>query len=1464
MPSITDLKKFSDSLRNVAHETEVLKQQGRRPVELALPDAKPMMEPETPSQPDDVDAIDFSDLLDTIPMVIPDADEPDFPDLDNESAFPDFPDLNNESTPAAESGTGEIVESAFPEFPDLNNESVPAAESGTGQIVESAFPEFPDLDNESVPAAESGTGQIADSDFPEFPDLNNESVPAAESGTGQIVESAFPDFPDLNNESVPVADSGAGQIADSDFPEFPDLNNESVPAAESGTGQIVESAFPEFPDLNNESVPVADSGAGQIADSDFPEFPDLNNESVPAADSGAGESADSDFPDLNNESVPAVESGTGQSADADFPEFPDLNNESAPVAESGTGQSADADFPDFPDLDSEFFPSAKTGTGQVPDSDSPDLDNDSDFPDFPDLNNESVPVADSGAGESADSDFPDFPDLNNESVPVADSGAGESADSDFLEFPDLNNESVPVADSGTGESAASAFPDFPDLDSEFFPSAKTGAGQSADSDSPDLDSESVPVAESGTGQVADSAFPEFPDLNNESVPAVESGTGQSADADFPDFPDLDSEFFSSAKTGTGQVPDSDSPDLDSESVPAVESGTGQSADSDFPEFPDLDSESAPVAESGTGQSVDADFPEFPDLDSESAPAGDFSLSDLPDFAEPDTVAPAGDFSLSDLPDFAKPDTVAPAGDFSLSDLPDFAEPDTVVPAGDFSLSDLPDFAKPDTVAPAGDFSLSDLPDFAEPDDGKSVEALSGFGAFVPFDGGASSLATDFQVSNEYLDEPDGDFIVSDEEDTLPSIDDALSDSVLAEIGKASDDVEEVELSEADLARLQNTLSRYPLNLRIACEEIIAEQLVSPESLSKLLELLKHNAPPLETAALAEKILKRSIIIPAHFEKRMGEELEAEQASFSYIFIHKFVPIIRTFLLVAIVAASVFYLSYRFIYTPLHANSLYKKGYTELENKNYEEANKRFAEAVNIHRIKKWFFKYAEGFRNDRQYALAEKKYDELLWFYPHDKQGALAYADMETNNLLKYQKADEIIRQNILNYQMYDREGLLAAGDNDLLWGDEAPEHYEDAREAYAKLLEKYKWKDPYVERMLLYLIRTDNLKEVLNLQNYFMDPEQKRKISASTLSELGGYLLDKKLEKVSGVPDEYIGNIDGLRDVLLKAVAADPKLPESYYHLARYYNYYNDPRSELQVLDRAVQMFDEVSRESKSPLPRPKAQLDRIKAQIDTYYRYGEALIRNRNFLDAEEELKEGVKLYEDAMAKKLFDRSPEFGRLYADLGDIAYFHAGNMDEAIKRYSDSKDNGWAPPEIQYRIGSAYYNQQEWGPALEYLFAASTALPLNRRILNALGNVSYMRGNYYAAHGYYSNLLSLLNVDRTRFSQIVPQESPEQRDLAERLMYVNNNLAVTSEVLAEHTGNDAYRSNVAGLYTESDRAWDALNRNPDTMQRVRQNTNLASQNFNYTLRPTADYQPQIFTGIDKDALEPSLWEELMS
>jgi tetratricopeptide (TPR) repeat protein len=899
----------------------------------------------------------------------------------------------------------------------------------------------------------------------------------------------------------------------------------------------------------------------------------------------------------------------------------------------------------------------------------------------------------------------------------------------------------------------------------------------------------------------------------------------------------------------------------SETVPAA---GGDDADNDAGDVPSglLDGFADDIEDSAGDETAPSDM----DFD-----LGDFNLDNIDGMGgdvEGFDLSPEGIEELDDTAD-AVPDTTAfpdtatvPDAAAVLDTADTAADADTGVPAGGGGADGEADDSQVPSWNPDGDAAEDNSP----PDPFENFDIESDTGAVADLKPGKTEA-----VSPGVLEGME-DFDLSEIEglnldQTGKTVPRAAPDArgkrrgtVKADgAGPAeTEEVEEINLNEEQYEKLIAALDSYPLNVRMIIEEIIVEQAVEPALMSALVKLLVSGGSARDAAALAGKILGRTINIPKGFEKKTGEALEAEKSSLSYIFVHRFLPLAALSLAALLFIASLVFLVYQYIYLPIRAESIYQAGFEQIKEGEYERANDRFDEAFNIHRVKNWFYRYADAFKDERQYLYAERKYDELLRWYPRDKKGALDYAAMETA-LWNYSKAENIVRSNILDYAPLDREGLLALGDNYLAWGEDEPARYEDARFAYAKLLENYGWTDPVLERMLLYFIRTDNLAEVISLQQQF-DEAGRRTISPRALTEMAGYLLDKRLEEPDGVPDENISRIEGLRRLLLRATRMDPALPEAHYHLARYYHVFGSKEDERITLETALSTFDNAPEESSR----------RIGRRVDAERRMADVLINVREFFRAEEHLVKGIGIFEDALRRQRLSPAPEYARLYADLGDLEYFtKSGDMETALGFYRRAEQNGWAPPEIQYRMGAAHYQLGQWESALERFFAASEDMPLNRRLLHALGNTSYERGNFYAAQGYYTRLLHLLENEYARFPTLTPDDRPDHLDLAERLIAVRNNLGVTLEALTQRTGSPEYRASALGLYAESSRSWDIMSRDPETMIRPgagelsTPGINLAYLNSRNILYPRTGYRPELYRRIDRDVLEPSVWEGLV-
>ncbi|HUX21755.1 MAG TPA: hypothetical protein VMW69_10990, partial [Spirochaetia bacterium] len=716
---------------------------------------------------------------------------------------------------------------------------------------------------------------------------------------------------------------------------------------------------------------------------------------------------------------------------------------------------------------------------------------------------------------------------------------------------------------------------------------------------------------------------------------------------------------------------------------------------------------------------------------EGMPVDDFSFEDF-ESGIPDEPAKneegAGEVADESLEDFELPSFEESAlGDESPSEIdqPDFGafEEPHADDAGQDGLPEPSELGLPEeALFDESGFEVPDEASFDETPPPSDGETLSDEG-IAPPPPSASAPADD--LDDLRLGDIGAEFGLGDmdevgvsEEELNPALAVGAASTLPPEIGAEAPEAGEtpsVRISERDFQKIQETLSSLPLNLRLAVEELIGEQDLAGKQLSELVGSLVRGAPPRDIADVTGRILGRKIQIPVSYAKKTGLEFEEERATFAYRFRHNILPILRVFLASAAALALIIFLGYRFVYQPIHAYSLYSAGYGQLKDDNFVTANEDFGNASRIWQMKNWYYRYAEGYIGKKQYSFAADKYDSLLKVWPGDRKGIFDYAAMESKTLGNYQKANQLL-DIILNENMWDYQGLLAAGDNYLAWGQEDPSKFELARQDYAMLLQHYGTNNEVLFRMLRYFIFTDNLKQVELLKTQFQaDP--RITVDPLAYAELGGYLIAKN----------QLGDV---HDILFRAMKVDPNLPEIHYNLARYFKRIGDSTEESVALQKALTDLQKAS-----PLTRR-----RLGMLIDTYDRIGENLYGQKSYLDAEQAYLKGISRYETALKQNQLKASPEFGMLYANLGDLNYYVSGNFDQALSLYLKAESNGYKTPELRYREGYVYYRNQDYQNAMLKFYNAAGNFSDNQDLLYATANTLYKRNDYFAAEGYYINL----------------------------------------------------------------------------------------------------------------------------
>ncbi|CEM62742.1 tetratricopeptide repeat protein [Treponema phagedenis] len=665
------------------------------------------------------------------------------------------------------------------------------------------------------------------------------------------------------------------------------------------------------------------------------------------------------------------------------------------------------------------------------------------------------------------------------------------------------------------------------------------------------------------------------------------------------------------------------------------------------------------------------------------------------------------------------------------------------------------------------------------------------------------------------------------------------ESKLHDFRPLSHDDEEIDenaaLSNDDYLYFLHRLESFPLNVRLIIQDYLANVPDSDAAKMNLIRMIVDDTSLKKVAAHLETILEKSVNIPKGFERKTAEEYEREKRTFSYRLKHRILPIATMSFLALLFAFCISVLSWQFIYKPIHSEILYKTGYTALESANYQAAISKFDEAGTYWKKRRWYFSFARGFRDKKQYLNAEKIYLRLLYDFKQDKEGGIEYAEMLSKDLRNYEKAETVLRRQVLDYHINDSDALIALGNLFLDWGDEDSSKYQEAEKIYQSLISMYGTKDPYLSGLMRYYIRTDNLAKVLPIQEILTD---KNSMLVSDLIELGGYLLEKRYEPKPSDSEKLRAKIEDLRKLLDKALQAAPAEPEAYYNLGRFYIYNYKPAKAKDFLSEAIRLYQK------------SAHLTAGKTikKINAMRLLGELLCDDKEYLDAHDLYAQALTEYQEYTAIRALPPHRIIGLLYSNYADIDYFISGNFDSALENYRSAVKELNNTPSIQYRIGFLEYKRDNYTAAIQAMSLAYAEKPDDKNLLYGFGTVLFKRGNYFAAQGYYNHLMELLDIERLRKGIMFPYTNKEDAAFIDEYMRTSNNFGVVLNRLAETNGDSQKNARAMALFAESSRAWDALTRNPDTMIRSK-SASLAYLNIQNMVNSLSAYEPEVYADI---------------
>lgn len=644
------------------------------------------------------------------------------------------------------------------------------------------------------------------------------------------------------------------------------------------------------------------------------------------------------------------------------------------------------------------------------------------------------------------------------------------------------------------------------------------------------------------------------------------------------------------------------------------------------------------------------------------------------------------------------------------------------------------------------------------------------------------------------------------------------------------------ISEQDFKKFLKELNAMPLNLRQEIQHYIAYDDDLEVNKMELVDLIVKGASLNKVVKYLEVNLKKSIKIPKGFDKKSFEEFEREKKTFKYRFRHQILPLLTIAGIITLLICSVLVIGWHFIYKPVMAEQYYKDGLFYIESGNTITAFEKFDKAGSYRKKKRWYFRYADAFREKKQYAAAEQIYLRLLTDFNHDVEGGIAYSDMLSRELRDYQKAETVLRRQVLDYHPQSELAFYTLANVYLEWGLEDAAKLEEAKKIFDRLLLHNGSNDAYHAGLMKYYIRTNNLAKVLPFKDYFLN--KGRKLSQADFNELAGYLITCRYEPSPHITTAQKNEIDDLREVLERALKLNEADAEANYNLGRFfvYNYKNEEAE--YYLKKAYENY------GSGVLP-----LNQFFKKIDAMRLYGEIFLKKEQHLEAETIFSNALNVYRSYAAISELPPNKAVGKLFEDYGDIKYFIASDYELALESFAKAVEQHADSSELRYKMGYINYASGNYNQAAIEFAHAFADKSTDANLLFALGNALFKRADYYAAQAYYERLLETLEAEKFRRKIILPQVRENDTLFVENYMKASNNLAVTLNRLAVQNGNSEMNSRSFMLFAESTRAWDALTRNPKTLIRTKNQQSPAYVNVQYMTAPNKNFVPEIYTDI---------------
>ena len=293
---------------------------------------------------------------------------------------------------------------------------------------------------------------------------------------------------------------------------------------------------------------------------------------------------------------------------------------------------------------------------------------------------------------------------------------------------------------------------------------------------------------------------------------------------------------------------------------------------------------------------DFSIPEMSDSDfGDGAEATEFVPDEIPTSGETDFEA-IDNSSLDDfgtMGNFSAP-SVDDAGSFDLdSSMQSGFNTDTASEAdSDFDPAslDLSGLNLGDDDA-GGDFAEGGTPEVFDTSEMNGVDFSSESGSMsdfnIPDTDSQLNGSSDFELDSEGAGEPDFEIAGYTGVDANPF---DKSGRIKSQIPEPDPEVRKKNtLTDLEYTHFKNNLKYYPLNVRLAIEDLIVKNEFTDDVIFEVVEKVLKKVPARQLASHLEKMLDITLSVPRDFERRTAEEYEAYKQSLQYQLKNRIIP-----------------------------------------------------------------------------------------------------------------------------------------------------------------------------------------------------------------------------------------------------------------------------------------------------------------------------------------------------------------------------------------------------------------------------------------------------------------------------------------------------------------------------------------------------------------------------------------------